>query len=552
MNEALIKDIIYLLVGISIFIISMKIMSTGLKKISGKGLKNLFKKTQNNPFAGLGIGAAVTTVIQSSDATSCIVLGFINAGAMTLYQGLCIILGAYIGTTITGVIVSFSSFSISIYLLLLAFIGVILLFFKNDKVQNIGQILTGLGLLFFGLEVMKGAFQNADINAFCTNLFSSLSNPFILYLIGVVVTALVQSSSAITGIVIIMISGNAIPVDSGIYLIIGATLGTVATTLLASIGGDIQGKRAAWICFVLRFITSFIVVSILAILDHYKISVGLAFKNWLGSFEFAAAIFLVFYNIIFMPLLIPVLKPAIKISEIIIKDKKEENVKKIVQYIDSHLLRSPNIAVMQTKREIIHMFELAKENYIFGYNRITEHNVERDNDIINIEEQIDYLNKTITDFLIQLSNEVSDEDSKKVGSYFHVINDIERIGDHAYNFYEVSKNMVDNDLNFSETAKKELNELHEIILQMFDLSTLIFSKNDKEDLKQLHILEEKTDVLSKTMAQNHYDRIRKNDCIPELTPFYSEMITELERIADHLTNIGYSIVDPTGHETEEN
>ena len=297
MSTELIKAIIYLFVGVSIFIVSMRIMSSGLKKISGKGLKRLFKKTQNNPLAGLGIGAVVTTAIQSSDATSCIVLGFINAGAMTIYQGLSIILGAYIGTTITGVLVSFSSFSLSIYLLLFAFIGVILTFINNEKCKNIGEILTGLGFIFFSLEIMKSSFQNPDINLACSKIFSSLSNPFLLYLLGIVITALVQSSSAITGIVIIMISGGAIAVDSGIYIIIGATLGTVATTLLASVGGDIKGKRTAWICFVLRFITSFLTISILAILTTQNIYLGELLTQLFSSFEFAAAMFLVFYNL---------------------------------------------------------------------------------------------------------------------------------------------------------------------------------------------------------------------------------------------------------------
>lgn len=550
MSTELIKAIIYLFVGVSIFIVSMRIMSSGLKKISGKGLKRLFKKTQNNPLAGLGIGTVVTTAIQSSDATSCIVLGFINAGAMTIYQGLSIILGAYIGTTITGVLVSFSSFSISIYLLLFAFIGVILTFINNEKCKNIGEILTGLGFIFFSLEIMKSSFQNPDINLACSKIFSSLSNPFLLYLLGIVITALVQSSSAITGIVIIMISGGAIAVDSGIYIIIGATLGTVATTLLASVGGDIKGKRTAWICFALRFITSFLTISILAILTTQNIYLGELLTQLFSSFEFAAAMFLVFYNLLFMPLLIPFLKPCIKLSEKLIRDKKEEGMKSVIHYIDAHLLKSPNIAIMQTKREIVHMFELSKENYIRGYERITKQTTEQDKSILEVEDQIDYLNKAITDFLIKLANNVSDEDSKKVGGYFHVINDIERIGDHACNFLDESKIMVEDELKFSDEAISEVDELNKIIIEMFDLALIIFRHNDTDDLKKLHILEEKTDELSKSLAQNHYHRITQNSCSPELTSFYSELITELERVADHLTNIGYSIVDPIGDELE--
>ena len=333
-----------------------------------------------------------------------------------------------------------------------------------------------------------------------------------------------------------MISGGAIAVDSGIYIIIGATLGTVATTLLASVGGDIKGKRTAWICFVLRFITSFLTISILAILTTQNIYIGELLTQLFSSFEFAAAMFLVFYNLLFMPLLIPFLKPCIKLSEKLIKDKKEEGMKSVIHYIDAHLLKSPNIAIMQTKREIVHMFELSKENYIRGYERITKQTTEQDKSILEVEDQIDYLNKAITDFLIKLANNVSDEDSKKVGGYFHVINDIERIGDHACNFLDESKIMVE--------------ELNKIIIEMFDLALIIFRNNDTDDLKKLHILEEKTDELSKSLAQNHYHRITQNSCSPELTSFYSELITELERVADHLTNIGYSILDPIGDELE--
>ncbi len=342
--------------------------------------------------------------------------------------------------------------------------------------------------------------------AACSTLFSSLNNPFLLYFIGIIVTALVQSSSAVTGIVIIMISGGALPVDSGIYLIIGATLGTVATTLLASIGGDINGKRAAWICFVLRFITSIIVVIVLAILGLNNISIGNLLYGLFGSFEFAAAIFLVIYNLIFMPLLIPFLKPSIKLAERFIKDKKEENAKKVIKYIDIHLLKSPNIAVMQTKKEIIHMFELSKINYINGYDRIVNQNTEKDNEIILLEDQIDYLNKAITDFLIQLSNNVSDRDSKKVGSYFHVINDIERIGDHAsdicelvidmskekrdYNFDHFRQMYTDVSVMLIDSISSYVNrdiELAKQIIKMDDAVDAMFEKNKEELIEYIHL-----------------------------------------------------------------
>ena len=548
MNE-LAKSIIFLLVGIALFITGMSMMSSGLKKLSGRGVRRLFNKIKDNRFAGLGIGAATTALIQSSGATSVMTVGFINAGVMTIFQGLCIVLGGYIGTTITGLLVSLSSFPFSTYLLLLAVVGVILSFFKDEKLKNIGELLAGLGILFFGLETMKSAF-NGDLLTATQQLFELVSNPLLLMLIGAVVTAIVQSSSATTGIVIVMVGQGAMELSSAFYVVLGATIGTLIVTLVASIGGSVNAKRLAWICLFARTLTALLA---LAILWPVEALTGGAISNGLatlfdGNLQITVAMFLIFYNIIFVGALLPFIKPMEKLSIVLVHDKKAEKQKSMLQYIDDKLLITPSLALGQAKNEIIHMLDLAKANLDIGFEMITRLDFEKKQELIDREDQIDYINNALTNFLIALSHDVSLKEEKKIGSYFHIINDIERIGDHAYNFYDLANRMYSNDLHFSENAVGELDEMYAQIREMFVLTKEVFVYHDTEALKALHDLEGETDVSKHKLNDAHYERISKNECVVELSPFYTSLVSELERVADHLVNVGYAHINPTGDE----
>lgn len=544
MNE-LIKSIIYLLVGVAVLLVGMRMMSSGMKKTISVKVKNFFKRTENKPIANMGIGAVATMAIQSSDASNAMVVGFINAGAMTLYQGLAIMLGAYIGTTITGIIASFSSLPISVYFLLFCFIGIVMMFFNNEKVVNIGEIICGLGLLFFGLAVMKDAFRNPDITSACQTLFSSINFGPLLFLIGVVITGLIQSSSAVTSIVIAMVGSGALDLSSGLFIALGATLGTVITTVIISLNGSVEGKRASIIMFFLRLLSSLVMVLILTFLRQ-PIADAMHFFAINGSDEFPIALFTVFYNVVFMPLLIPLLKPAIKLGCKVIKNKKEESMINAVRFIDDKLLGVPSVALSQVKKEIINMFTLSKENYLDSMKKMLLNDNSLDKQIVMKEEQIDYLNQRITDFLIKLSTKVSLSHEREVGAYFHVINDIERIGDHAYNFYEQKNDLDSKELFFSETAKSELGHFDAVLGEMFNETSSVFENNDTSKLMKIHELEDETDNLKKELADMHFARIRTNACSQELTSAYLTILTELERIGDHLTNIAYSIDNPNG------
>ena len=546
-TEKLILSIVSLLVGAAVFIVGMNMMSSGLKKSTGKGLRRLLSKIKDNRFAGLGIGAAVTALIQSSAATSVMAIGFISAGAMTIFQGVCIILGAYIGTTVTGLIASASSLSFSSYFVLLAVIGVVLMFIKKEKIKNIGEILAGLGLLFFGLSTMSKSIGAPGDGLYegIKSFFGAIDFPLLLMIIGALATALFQSSSATSGIAIAMVSTGALGFNDAIYLVLGGTIGTVITTLIATIGSGVNAKRTGIICLIIRVFTGFAALAIYwplaTIFDLETI-----LPNIFGSPALAVAMFLVIYNVVFMLLILPFVQVFVKLSEKLVKDKEEEKMAKAIKYIDKHLINTPSIAMMQVKKEIINMMELAYDNIKLGYKRIIDQDPSNDKVIIETEDKIDYINNKLTDFMIDLTHTVSIDEEKVLGSYFHVVNDVERIGDHAYNFYEQSLKMVDKDLNFSETAKKEFEEMFHVIDKMFALAFAIFDNGTRVNLKKLHDLEDKTDELKNKLSSAHYERIQKNLCKMENSPFYTTLVSELERVADHLVNVGYSIVNPTG------
>lgn len=537
--------IIFLFLGVTVFIAGMNLMSGGLKKATGKSLKKIFKKTQNSPFACLGIGSGVTALIQSSAATCVLTVGFINAGVMTLYQGVNIMLGSFIGTTVTGVLVSLSSFNIGLYLALIAFVGIVMMFFKKEKIKNIGEVLTGFGLVFLGLDLLKSAFSQADINNATQQLFSSVSFPLLLLLIGIVLTALVQSSSAVTGIAIVMVSSGAIPFISAIYIALGATIGTCITTLIATIGSSINAKRSGFISLVIKVVAALIAM---AIIWPLATPISNFFSTSFGSSGLGLAMFTLFYSVIFFVASMPLVKPLIKLSEKVIKDKDLENKKNLLLYIDERLLNTPEIAVMEVKNEILHMYNLAMLNFRYGYECLVKRDKTNSASISATESDIDYINSKITEYLISLSNKVSKEDSKVVGSYFHVINDIERIGDHAYNFFENSKKLEESDLKFSNVAIKEIDVFFDLIMDMSDLTIGIFKNEEYQKLDKLHELEDRSDVLAKELSDNHYKRMTANECNGALSDDFATLISELERVADHLTNIGYSVINPTGDE----
>ena len=540
--------ILLLLAGVGVFIAGMNMLSEGLERSAGGGLKKLLGKISNNRFAGVGVGAGVTAIIQSSSATSVMVIGFVNAGIMTLFQATAIIMGANIGTTITGILVSLKSLPISDFAMLLAFVSVMMSFLKADKLKQIGGILCGFGLIFVGLELMGDSLKNSvEINEFFKGLFKKIDFPLLLILCGMIFTAVIQSSSAATGIFITMVAEGALTLDCAIFLVLGSNIGTCITAVLACMGAATNAKRTALIHLSFNIIGTLLFT---AILWPLKVSA----VEWLtkipGGAPMQLAWFHVIFNVTTTAVLLPFIKQLVKMAVVFIPEKVEEESGRSFRYVDERLLKTPPIAMMQVKKEIDYMGTLANKNLADSFLAMQANATDYAPSIFENEEIIDFTNKAVTKYLIKLSALVDSYDERKIGAYFHVLNDLERIGDHAENFCEIGIQMQEKGLIFSEVAQAEIKEMEGKVLRMFEIAAEAFEGLETDKLGELTVLENEVDELKRELSARHYTRLAEGKCQVELSPYFSSVVVGLERVADHLVNVGYSVLNPTGSQTE--
>ena len=531
-------------------------MSGALEKSAGSGMKKLLEKISNNRFSGVGIGAGVTAIIQSSSATSVMVIGLVNAGVMTLIQATPIIMGANIGTTITGLLVALKNDYFNMAMYFLAFAGVMMGFFKKEKIKIAGTLCSGLGLIFVGLNIMssKEAFGNENIQNMFISIFEKINFPLVLILVGVIFTALIQSSSAATGVVITMVGTGVLTLDLALFIILGANIGTCVTALLASVGANANSKRVALIHFTFNTIGTALFTALIWIFKDPTIN--LLVSMFPGedpmSLQMRVSVFHVVFNVTTTLMLLPFVKQLVKYSCLIIKDKKNEEEKLSFKYVDERLLSTPPVAIMQVKKEIEYMFDLVEENTTLALVAMNKGSDEY-NDIIRKNEKIiNFTNNSLTKFLINLSTSVEQSDEKVIGSYFHVLNDLERIGDHAENLHEIGMEMIEKKISFSEKARKEIDEMSNNIMQMFSISKDVFEHSNRSNLPALATLEESVDVQKNELIANHFSRLAEGNCNVDVSPYYSSVVLGFERIGDHLVNVGYSIINPTGSQKEGN
>lgn len=554
MITELISSLIWLLAGVGVFIVGMNFLSDALEKSAGSGMKRLLEKISNNRISGVCIGAGVTAIIQSSSATSVMVIGLVNAGVMTLMQATPIIMGANIGTTITGVLVALKNDYFNMAMYLLAFLGVMMGFFKKEKIKIAGSLCCGLGLIFVGLEIMSSdqAFGNRLIKDMFTEIFKTVDFPLLLILIGVIFTALIQSSSAATGVVITMVGTGVLPLDLALFIVLGANIGTCVTALLASVGANINSKRVALIHFTFNVIGTALFTALIWIFKEP--AVNLLISTFPGddpmALQMRVSLFHVIFNVTTTLLLLPFVKALVKYSCLVIKDKKSEENTLTLKYVDDRLLSMPSVALMQVKKEMDYMIGLVEKNISLSFVSIDTGSLEHDEAIRKNEEIIDFTNGALTKFLIKLSSEVEQSDEKIIGSYFHVLNDLERIGDHAENFHEIGVEMSAKKLAFSEKAQNEITSMRESVIKMFAISKDAFENLNKNDLPTLTVLEESVDAKKKELIASHFARLAEGNCNVDVSPYYSSVVVGLERVADHLVNVGYSIVNPTGSQKE--
>ena len=551
----LIGSLIWLLAGVGVFIVGMNFMGDALEKSAGAGMKRLLEKISNNRFSGVGIGAGVTAIIQSSSATSVMVIGLVNAGVMTLLQATPIIMGANIGTTITGVLVALKNDYFNMAMYLLAFAGVMMGFFKKEKIKIAGSLCCGLGLIFVGLEVMSSeqAFGNPLVENMFTAIFQRIDFPLLLIFVGVVFTALIQSSSAATGVVITMVGAGVLPLDMALFIVLGANIGTCVTALLACVGANANSKRVALIHFTFNTIGTVLFAAIIWIFKEPMVNllVSLFPGEDQMSLQMGVSAFHVIFNVTTTCLLLPFVKQLVKYSCVVIKDKKEVEEQFSLKYVDQRLLTTPPIALMQVKKEINAMLELVEENTRLSFAAIDDASLVYNETIRKNEEVIDFTNRALTQFLIKLTANVEESDEKVIGAYFHVLNDLERIGDNAENFHEIGVEMLGKEIEFSNTARGGIAEMRERITKMFAISKDAFEKLNREELTKLTVLEEEVDGMKKKLIASHFARLAEGNCSADVSPYYSSIISGLERVADHLVNVGFSIVNPTGSQKAE-
>ena len=552
----LIYSLIWLLAGVGVFIVGMNFMGDALEKSAGNGMKRMLEKISNNRFSGVGIGAGVTAIIQSSSATSVMVIGLVNAGVMTLTQATPIIMGANIGTTITGVLVALKNDYFNMAMYLLAFAGVMMGFSKKEKIKIAGSLCSGLGLIFIGLNVMSSeqAFGNPLVESLFTGIFEVIDFPLLLILVGIIFTALIQSSSACTGVVITMVGTGVLPLDLALFIILGANIGTCVTALLASVGANANSKRVALIHFTFNTVGTALFTAIIWIFKEPVVNllVSLFPGSDPMSLQMRVSAFHVIFNVTTTCFLLPFVKQLVNYSCMVIKDKQEEKETLSLRFVDDRLLTTPPVALMQVKKEIDYMLELVEQNTRFAFVAMDEGSLAHDAQIRKNEEIIDFTNRALTRFLIKLSVNMEESNENIIGSYFHVLNDLERIGDHAENFHEIGVEMIGKKIAFSEKAHSGIISMRQSVMDMYVIAKDAFENLNEGRLAELTKLEEAVDEMKTNFIASHFARLAEGNCSVDVSPYYSSVIVGLERVADHLVNVGYSIVNPTGSQSEYN
>ncbi len=549
----------FLLGGVAVMLIGMSMMGNGMEKFAGKKMKQLLGKATSNRFAGVGVGTAVTCVIQSSTATTVMLVGFVNIGLMTFAQAANVIMGANIGTTITAWLVSLAgvgNIDVGAIAALIGFVGIMMtIFFKNQKIVNIGNILVGLGLIFVGLEFMSGnatalMFVDGDKNnpqGWATSIFGGDHFPLLLILIGIVITALVHSSSTITSLMVVLASIGVLSFENALFLALGSNIGTCVTAIMSSAGANVNAKRTA--LFHLLFNTLGCVI-FLAPIWIWKADIATLLESLFTDVGQQIALFHTAFNVITTCLLLPFVNYLVKLVNVIIPDKKGDNQdKQILAFIDDRVLNTPSIAVANTKKEIIRMSGFAKENINLSVEMLLEGKAENEPVIRENENCLNFLNKSITRFLTELiKKDLPEADDDAVSTYFRVVSDIERVGDYAENILEYSIRLQNEEATFSEHAKQELLDVLSKINNLFDKTVYAFENLDLNALPEIEEIEESIDVISVELENKHLERVQNNACTAELGSIYLQTVSNLERVGDHINNVAKSIkkyVKPT-------
>jgi phosphate:Na+ symporter len=554
----IVMDLLLMLGGVAVFMFGMKQMSSGLERSAGSRIRNLFKRLDKNRVVNYGTGIVATGLVQSSSATSIMTVGLAHANIVTVKQGSGFILGAKVGTTLTAFLFALSgiskgSFDISYVFASLAFVGVIIIFSTtNETLNKIGPFLIGFGMLFVGMEVMESAIGGADstLSIQLTKLFKYdiMQNPILLVILGILFTGIIQSSTAATGVFIALLGTGVIQnTDQAFFLVMGANIGTCTDGIMASLTTNANGKRIA-LFHVITSVIGAVSFSIILVLFRAPI-VGIFESMFPGKPQFSLATYNLAYNTIYTLILLMLIDPLVALVTRLVKDKQEELEE--VSYIDERFLQTPAVAIEQALKELYDMTILAKENLDRAFNSLLIGDTSDRNRIDEVEHRIDTLTGKLTSFFIKISSVTKlPEDEKLIGGLHHVTNDIERLGDYAVLLAKETKYMKKNEVAFVDQTREELSRIYALISEMFELGFDAFKNRRTRYLRSIANIQKEIKKLIKSTRDENVVRLSSGMYPVEVSKSIYSVLFSLQRIADHIVNIAFSIKSTTGSKSE--
>lgn len=542
-------SVITILAGCGVFLLGFKLLSDNMEKLAGNGLKRLFNKTSDKKLVGVGLGAAATAVVQSSAITTVMVIGFVNTGIMSLKQAATIIMGANIGTTITAQIVALQAFNLNVFFMAFAFAGMAMnMFSKKDKVRLAGIALAGLGIVFVGLDVMSGAMEGEMIHSALETVLSKATNPVFLLCIGIAFTALIQSSSAVTTIIIAMAMQGLIVGGGGnavLYVILGSNIGSCVTALISSIGTSVNARRASIIHLLFNVIGTVIFMVVLLIFPQFQEK---TFERWFSSPETQIAMFHTFFNVLCTLMFLPFTNVLVKLAMLIVPETKTEEKAEETEsgakfvYMDKRFLNSPALAISQLKKETFRMADMAMASLATAFNGFIRRDVSTVENVAANNEKIADLSKSISDYLVKVSAAgPSLEDEKKISALHNNVGDIVRISELADNLTKYTRKTINENLTFSPVVGTKLSEMYALLQEQYSLVKRIVLMKEYNIMNESDETEDRVDNMRRSLIADHIDRMQRGECNAENNPVFINLVSNLERVGDHLNYVAHSV-----------
>lgn len=523
--------------GIGMFLYGIKIMGEGLELAAGNKLKKLLEKITSNKIVAVLVGATITALIQSSAATTVMVVGFVNTGLMQLSQAVGVIMGANIGTTMTSVLISLN---LSDFAPIFLLFGVVLIMFSKKKtVKFVGQVITGFGLLFLGIHTMSSSMAPLKDSVTFQGFLTKATNPIYGIVIGFIITAIMQSSSASIGVLQSMAIQGIVPIGFSAFVLYGQEIGSCVPTLISTIGTKTNSKRAAMIHLLFNCFGALLFILITMFTPYLEWIKGIT-DNQVVQISIMHILFKVINTVV----LLPFSDWLVKLSCKIVPEKDGVQNELALEYLDDHILTTPPIAVLQAGRETLRMASLARNNLSIAANMLLKSDLKNFDEVMRTEELINFLNHKITHYLVKINAlEISREDAKYIGRLFHVVNDIERIGDHAQNIAEAAENEIEEKIVLSDTAKRELLQMLGAVLKLLDEAIVTFEAQqlDVTKAKKIERLEEEIDSLKDAYQMSHIERLNNGECGVKAGMLFINTLTDFERVGDHAENIAWAV-----------